>query len=159
MITARASIEELYRTHGHAVLRRARNILRSEEDAREVLHEVFVSLLGEPERVRAAALTTWLYSATTHACLNRLRNTRTRARILEAAKGLEDPHAPGSAEDAVVVRQILADVPEELARVAIHHYLDEMTHEEIAEVLGCSRRRVGDLLVRLGEHVTRRHRS
>lgn len=124
-----------------------------------MLHEVFVALLSEPAQVRAAALTTWLYSATTHACLNRLRNTRTRARILQASKGLDEARAPGSAEDAIAVRQILADVPDELARAAIHHYLDEMTHEEIAEVLGCSRRHVGDLLVRLGEHVTRRHRS
>jgi RNA polymerase sigma-70 factor (ECF subfamily) len=31
---------------------------------------------------------------------------------------------------------------------ALHHYLDELTHDEIAELLGCSRRHVGDLIAR-----------
>jgi RNA polymerase sigma-70 factor (ECF subfamily) len=40
-------------------------------------------------------------------------------------------------------------LPEPLGHVAVYYYLDELTHEEIAELLGCSRRHVGNLLVRL----------
>jgi RNA polymerase sigma-70 factor (ECF subfamily) len=47
-------------------------------------------------------------------------------------------------------------VPEELAQAAVYYYADEMTHEEIAEVLRCSRRHVGDLLERLHQEVGRR---
>lgn len=148
------SIETLYREHGHAILRRARRILGNEDDAREVLHDVFVTVIDRPDGFRGeSSITTWLYAATTNACLNRLRNQRTRARLLaEESPGADRPTAP-SAENAAVLRDLLARVPLELARVAVHLYADEMTHEEIARVLGCSRRHVGDLAMRLLESV------
>lgn len=144
------AIEEAYRRHGHHVLRRATRLLGNESDAREVLQEVFVSLLANPEQYEGrAALTTWLYRATTNACLNRIRDARTRRRILEAS-GSPEPARPGTApDDAAELRRLLVRLPEELARVAIHYHLDEMTHEEIASIMGCSRRHIGNLLERV----------
>lgn len=49
---------------------------------------------------------------------------------------------------------ILGRVPEDEARAAIHHHLDGMSHAEVAELLRCSRRRVGDLLERLRARVS-----
>jgi RNA polymerase sigma-70 factor (ECF subfamily) len=49
------------------------------------------------------------------------------------------------------LRGILRDLDEQLAYLAIYRFVDEMTHAEIAVQLGCSRRHVGDLLVRLEE--------
>jgi RNA polymerase sigma-70 factor (ECF subfamily) len=84
--------------------------------------------------------------------LNRLRNATNRARLLaEKVEPVEPAGASPSAETRAEVRQILAKVPEELARVAVYYYLDDMTHKEIADHLGCSRRHVGDLLVRFIE--------
>jgi RNA polymerase sigma-70 factor (ECF subfamily) len=40
-------------------------------------------------------------------------------------------------------------MPEELAKAAIYHFVDGLTHQEISEILGCSRRHVGDLLARI----------
>lgn len=147
---ASRTIEALYREHGHVVLRRARRILGNEEDAREVLHDVFVSFIDRPDAFRGqSSITTWLYSATTHACLNRLRNQRTRARLLTEGYVAPERSTAGGAESTAVLRDLLARVPVELAQVAIYFYADEMTHEEIARVLGCSRRHVGDLVERL----------
>jgi RNA polymerase sigma factor (sigma-70 family) len=151
---ATADVENVYRTHGHHVLRRATRILGNDADAREVLQEVFLSLLAHPSQFSgASSLTTWLYSSTTHACLNRLRNERTRARLLEA-HGPSVPSSKASPDDALEVQRLLARLPDELARVAIHYYLDEMTQEEIASMLGCSRKHVGRLLVRIDEAVS-----
>lgn len=139
----------MYRAHGHAVLGRARRLLGSDEEARDVLQEIFTGMLDGKTTFRGeSAVTTWLYSATTHGCLNRLRNAKTRARLL-AVETRSEVAGGADAESALLVRQLLARVPSDLAQVAIHHYVDEMTHEEIAEVLGCSRRHVGDLLERL----------
>jgi len=147
-LDARA-IESLYRAHGHHVQRRARRILGSEEDAREVLQDVFASLLEHEAGFRGdSTLTTWLYRATTNSCLNRLRNARTRAR-LQGARGRQEEGSPAGAEHAAIVRDLLTRVPEALAEVALLYYGDEMTHDEIARLLGCSRRHVGDLLERL----------
>lgn len=143
------AVEALYREHGHSVLRRARRLLRNDDDAREVLQEVFAVLLDRDDVFRGeSSITTWLYSATTNGCLNRMRNQKTRAKILDRHMPREETVDAG-AEAAVIVRQLLSTVSDELARVAVYYYVDEMTHDEIARVLSCSRRHVGDLVERL----------
>lgn len=146
-----ASLEQIYRLHGHVVLRRARRLLGNEEEAREVLQELFVSLVARPGAFQErSAVTTWLYSATTNLCLNRIRNLNSRTHLLGARYADASEAEAARAEAMVAARLMLARMPEELAAVAVHYYIEEMTHEEISEVLGCSRRRVGDLLVRVG---------
>ena len=57
------------------------------------------------------------------------------------------------ADDLALARQLLAGMPEDLARIAVYYYVDEMTHDEIASVMVCSPRHVGNLLDRLKSHV------
>ena len=56
--------------------------------------------------------------------------------------------APRS-EQIAQVRSLLARLPEPLAEVAVYYHVDGMTHEEIAAMIGCSRRQVGNLVERL----------
>jgi len=151
----RLDLDDAYRRHGPAVLRRARRLLGDDAEAEEVLQEVFVSLAARPEQFAGrSAMTTFLYSATTHLCLNRLRDQRRRHALLgqHAASGGQGPKGPlgadSEAECSSILRQLLSRMPAELAAPAVHHFMDEMTHDEIAEVLGCSRRHVGDLIAR-----------
>ncbi|MBI4816738.1 MAG: sigma-70 family RNA polymerase sigma factor [Deltaproteobacteria bacterium] len=158
MSFGRTEIEEAYRLHGHVVLRRARKILGDEDQAKEVLQEVFVSLVDRPHQFRGdSSILTWLYSATTHSALNRLRTRRTRDRIL-AAQGVGEPSQP-ALDRAVDARRILMRVSDELAQVAVYYYFDQMTHAEISEVLGCSRRQVGKLLERFHEAASKLERD
>jgi len=152
-------IERLYRSHGHIVLRRARMLLGSEPDAQEALQEVFASLLRAPEALRRArSVVGWLYQATTHFCLNYLRNLRTGARLLELHQPLPEA-AGGSAEALAEVRRLLAQMPADAAAAVVYHHLDGMTHDEVAEQLGCSRRQVGYLLERAQQSVARMEQS
>jgi len=146
-------IEAAYRAHGHHVERRARLILGNESDASEVAQEVFLSLVDHPEQFGAqSALSTWLYSATVNRCLNRLRDERTRARLLrERAGALPGPQHPPGAEHVVELRALLLRLPPELAQLAVYQLADEMSQDEIAEVMGCSRRQVRNLLARLAQ--------
>jgi len=150
-MTADASaVEQLYRSHGHIVLRRARYLLGSDADAHEALQDVFAELLRAPLALRApGALVRWLYQTTTHLCLNQLRNQRTSLRLLDRHVATVQPSTERPRGEALAaVRQVLARLPDELAAVVVYHHLDGMTHEEISEVLGCSRRQVGYLLER-----------
>ena len=152
----RVEIEAVYREHGHVVLRRARRILGNDTDAREVLQEIFLSLLDRPDQFdRRSAVTTFLYAMTTNACLNRLRNQRRRAGLL-AREARAEGAAAGEGGATLDAARLLADLPERLAQVAVHYFIDEMTHEEIAEVLGVSRRQVGNLVARVQEEARRR---
>jgi RNA polymerase sigma factor (sigma-70 family) len=147
----RAVLEQLYRDHGPAVLRRARQILQNEEEARDALQEIFLSLVDQPTFEQRGGTTAWFYIRTTNFCLNRLRDERNRARLRlergEAAPAI----APPRGELMMLARDALAQLPPQLAEVAIYYYCDEMTHDEIAALLACSRRHVGHLLERLRE--------
>jgi RNA polymerase sigma factor (sigma-70 family) len=145
--TGALDLERLYLDHGHVVLRRARRILGNEIDAGEVLQEVFLSLVERPEQFAAkSAFTSFLYAVTTNACLVLLRNSRRRAALLDRELEPRTRHAGPAAEARVAATALLRRLPERLARVAVYYYVDEMTHEEIAELLGLSRRQIGNLI-------------
>ena len=69
-----------YRAYGPALVRKAERILRSREDAVDVVHALFVDLI--PRWNRDVDLP-YLYRAVTNRCLNLLRDRGTRARLLE----------------------------------------------------------------------------
>ncbi len=147
----RGSIDDLYRKHGASVLRRARQLLGSDHEAREVLQELFVSLLEKPSQIdQARSITSWLYGATTHACLNRLRNAKTRGRLVNLhIVPLRVEATPAAIDDQAAARDLLAKMPDDLAQAATYYYFDELSQQEIAELMGCSRSHVGNLLERV----------
>jgi RNA polymerase sigma factor (sigma-70 family) len=151
-----ADIGDLYRLYGPSVYRRALQLLGQPQDAEEATHDVFAALMEQPKQFEGrSSMTTYLYSATTHLCLNRLRNARTRAVRLRAAFP-EPANAQGArAERIAMLRELLGKMPAELAEVAVYFYIDEMTHAEIATQLGCARRTVGDLLERARAYASR----
>jgi RNA polymerase sigma factor (sigma-70 family) len=152
--TGAFDVATLYRRYSASVVRRASQILRSSDDACEVLQEVFARLIARPDMLRRADHpATFLYVATTNACLNRLRDRRNRERLVEReVLPWIDELAPGSNQDRAIALDLLAKLPEDEASAAIYYYLDGMTHTEIAGALGCSRRHVGDLLERVQSH-------
>jgi RNA polymerase sigma-70 factor (ECF subfamily) len=159
-VSPRPSLEELYVSHGPAVLRRARQLLGDEAEAQEVLHDVFTSLLQDPGQFAGmSSAMTFLYRMTTNAALGRLRRRRTHERLLAAdQRGRQEPTQP-SPEAFVELRAWLLSLPDELARVAVYYHMDEMTQAELALVLGCSRQWVGKLLQQLAAHEQRRQRT
>lgn len=150
-----STIDELYRRYGPVVLRRARAILGDEEMARDVLQEVFVKVVEQKGRFRGeASPMTWIYRITTNLCLNRLRDGRRRAAILEERAKEMDPEVgavgagtggttPSTAEARLTLEAILQRVPEELWAIAVYYHVDHMTHAEIAQIMGVSRRTIG----------------
>jgi RNA polymerase sigma factor (sigma-70 family) len=145
----RDDLEEIYRRHAAAVFRRARRLMTSDADAQDVVHDVFLSLFERPQQFSGrSSLTTFLYSNATHACLSRIRNAKNRERLL---KQLSSEHAPATGQPPALMAQlhlhrVLISMPEQLARVAVYAWLDELSHAEIAELVGCSRRHVSNLL-------------
>ena len=71
-------IEGHYRRFGPMVLRRCRTLLRSDSQAEDVMHDVFVALLRSEDRLSDEAPAGLLLRVATNLCLNRLRATRRR---------------------------------------------------------------------------------
>lgn len=161
MATRGLDVETLYRTYGHSVLRRARQIMANDDDAGEILQEVFTGLVARPAQFDGrSAPSTFLYVVTTHACLARLRDRRNRMRLIDQhVRPWVTDLDPRSVETASQVRAVLGQLPDDEARATVYYYLDGMTHAEIAELLGCSRRHVGDLLERAGSRFAPREEA
>lgn len=146
-----AQVDSLFRSHGHIVLRRATSILRNRADAEELAQDLFASfLVKEILPAEGTEIVAYLYRATTNRALNLVRDRKTRSRLLDT-QGPAVGVAPARADVRAVAIEVLASLPEELASAAVYAFIDEMTHQEIADLLGCSRRHVGDLLERVME--------
>jgi RNA polymerase sigma-70 factor (ECF subfamily) len=143
---------QLYRLHAPSAVRCARRLLHSEADACEVVHDVFLSLLQKPGQYSGVGtFRAFLHAAVRHASLNRLRRHTTDLRIMrEVAISIHTgAFSPNCPERATTLSATLRQLPRPLAMVAVYYHLQECTHDEIAQKLGCSRRHVGDLIERL----------
>src|SRR5262252_6584051 len=70
---------QAYERYGRALIRKAERILRNQEDARDVVHALFVDMLQKKENEPDLP---YLYRAVTHRCLTFLRDEKNRARLL-----------------------------------------------------------------------------
>lgn len=136
----------LYSRYSRSVLRLAKRLLRDDEAAKDAMQEVFLRVLRVEDLDRFAPNPmAWLYRTTTNLCLNRLRDLRRRGQLLSTWKVSEE-FIVGDAEARLSLQRILAVVPEELQDIAVYYYVDELSHEEIAGIVGVSRRTVGNRL-------------
>ena len=140
----RPEIEALYRKFGPSVLRRARALLGEEQAARDAMQEVFIRALRAGEDFRAdASPMTWLYRITTNYCLNLIRDRSRRAQLLAKAGGPAATTAPATTDELLTVRRLLRDVDPELKEIAVYYFVDQLNQDEIAALLGVSRRTIG----------------
>ena len=121
-------------------------------DAEEVVHEIFVKVIEHIDRFRAeSSPTTWLYRMTTNHCLNRLRDRNRRAELWRehADPRWSNPIADADQETIAFLREFWRTLDDELVEVGVYYFIDGITHAEIARIVGCSDRTVGNRLARL----------
>ncbi len=135
--------------HGPAIFRRCRQLLGDDDAAHDAVQEVFLRMLGRGPSFRGGSSPlTWLYAVATNHCLQQLRNARLRERKLGA---LADPNPAWSgagAEDRLLWQAILGEQDESTQRVALLRHVDGFTLEEVAQLVGLSRKTVARKLDR-----------
>jgi RNA polymerase sigma factor (sigma-70 family) len=135
---------EPYDRYGPALLRKAERMLQDRDEAQDIVQGLFLDLLQRPNG--PAAELPYLYRAVTHRCLNHLRDRRHRVELLantdQALRGL----ARTRLDDRVVDRQLLASLADRLDvqtwEILVYHFVDDMTQDEIAALIGTSRKTV-----------------
>ncbi|HEY5611514.1 MAG TPA: sigma-70 family RNA polymerase sigma factor [Thermoanaerobaculia bacterium] len=152
-----SAYETLVRTSTAPLLRTARRILRSEEDAREALQETFLAVWKSIGKFQSQSrLTTWLHRIAINACLMRLRSRNRVPEVDDIEKYLprflEDGHqiessvaweSPESmlqeSELRAFVRRSIDQLPDSYRIVLLLRDIEELSTEETAEVLGITR--------------------
>jgi RNA polymerase sigma factor (sigma-70 family) len=139
-------LDRIYQRYSKSVYRRAFQLLGDQAAAEDSTQEVFVRVMRAGGSVPAEPTpTAWLYRVTTNLCLNRLRDHTRQQALLASTYAVEAAVAP-TAEARTTVSQILDRVPEELQEAAIYFFVDGLTYDEIAPLLGVSRRTVSNRL-------------
>jgi RNA polymerase sigma-70 factor, ECF subfamily len=134
-------VEVLSRQYGPMVLRRCRRLLRNEEEALDACQDVFVRVLERHEQLDAAYPSSLLFRIATNVCLNRIRD-RKRApstgeeRLLAAIASAEDPGAESEAR--LLLDWLFGRHPESSRTMAVLHFVDGLTFEDVARHTGMS---------------------
>jgi RNA polymerase sigma-70 factor (ECF subfamily) len=147
---------DLYERYGRALLRKAERLLQCRADAQDVVHALFIDLL---EKNKNDVDLPYLYRAVTNRCLTHLRDESNRARLLAhhevALRGPVRTHLDERAIDLDLLAKLLVELDETGAEVLAYHYFDDMTQDEVASLLGLSRKTIGHRLERIREAATR----
>jgi RNA polymerase sigma-70 factor, ECF subfamily len=132
--------------YGPALLRKAERILGSREDAKDVVQALFIDLLekdAEPDLP-------YLYRAITNRCLSHLRDETNRARLLahhdETLRGPPRTRCEERVIDLDLLLKACRTLDEVCLEILVFRFYDDMTQEEIAAVVGLSRKTVGKKL-------------
>ena len=138
----RDEVKRLYAQFAPVVYRRARLLLARDADAWDVVQEVFERMLTHGAGFRGEARPmTWVYRVTTNLALNHIRSRKLREPLLTVV-----PAEPSTEIDQVEARQLLdrwlGKLDEREIEVATLLYIDGLTQQEVADVLGLSRKTI-----------------
>ncbi len=163
-MTTSDNIERLFRDHYNQMLRLAFALLQDENAARDIVHDVFASVLGNSS-ASAACLNSagvadslrgadavepvtaqYLLRATRNRCLNRLRHLSVRERIhglyLLDLEDSENPDWPDEATFLEINQTVESELSGNCRDVVKLRFQKGMDTKKIASILGISRQAV-----------------
>ena len=138
----RAAFDRLVERHQRDVYRLCFRYVNNHEDAADLAQDSFVKAYRAIGRFRGdSAFSTWLYRIAVNTCLN-FRSARRLAQE-ELSETLADPGAPVSQrmqerELSQQVRDAVTRLPEKQRATLILKIYHDLTHEEVAGILGSS---------------------
>jgi len=158
--------EVIYNTHHRRVLNLCRYLLNSPDKAEDASHEVFLRAHAKLDSYNPAfPLSTWLLKIASNYCIDLLRRRKAEQRIFNTDPGEHyEPASSGTsplgevltAERGHNVRRALAGLTEKYRVPLVLAYYNELSYEEISEILGVERTQVAVLIFRGKEHLRQR---
>jgi RNA polymerase sigma-70 factor (ECF subfamily) len=150
-----AAFTELVEKYKQPVINLAYRTLRDLTEAEDLAQNVFVQVHKSAARYKSTAkFSTWLFTIARNLCLNEIRRrSRHPAESLDAPRSEQEdqplqqfedkataspPESVLQGELAQQIDSALADLPENQRSAILLCRQEELSYEEIAEVLGCS---------------------
>ncbi len=159
---ARADIERTYRQYFQIVRDKCARMLRDPTEAQDVAQETFARLwIRRGDIADARAVVAWLYRTSTRIAVDSYRRGRHQRRAPldeEAGEGVPTGvtgDATGRMDAIRLLEQIAGGAPARELEVVILCRVDELSHDEIAEITGTSSRTVRRLLARFDQRLAR----
>lgn len=151
-------VNELYRTLGPLIRSRCARLLGDPGLAEDATQEVFIRMIRKAgDLPDATAYLKWLYRVSTNYCLNWIRDNR-RLEYRAPEELPERGRAP-ELEERLALRQVLDavlhDADERMQQVFVYAFVDGLTQDEVADLIGVSRRAVVKRIKRLRDRLER----
>ena len=158
-----AAFKYLVDTYKDRVFNTAIGIVQNAEDAEDVAQEVFIQVFRSVQNFKAESkLSTWIYRITTTRALDLLRSRKSKKRfgIIQRLFGegnepemeIPDFNHPGVAldrkENAARLFKAIGQLPENQKIAFTLHKLEDISYQEVSEVMGTSVAAVESLLHR-----------
>lgn len=156
--------EKLVELHKNRVFRLAYRFLGNYQDAQDAAQEIFIKVY----RARAgysprAKFTTWLYAICKNTCLKKL--LKKKLSTVSVSENIEldentvtrqiaDTHTPTPEESTLnnekvlIIKQAIDSLPENQKMAVILYRYEQLSYDEISEIMGLSAKAVKSLLHR-----------
>lgn len=129
--------DALYRKFGPMVLRRCQFLLKDEEKALDAMQDVFVRIIERSESLTSMC-SSFFYTVATRVCLNKMRSDKVRWApqiddLLDTIADTCSAQHEDLTDASMLLDTIFSDTKEDTRNMAVLHYVDGLTYEEVAE--------------------------
>ena len=140
-MTHRTDIEKLFKKHYAQMHRQAAMLLHDDDLARDIVHDVFCTLLNG--NIAVTALTpSYLLRAVRNRCLNHIRDLDVHGRVLGMYFTEMDEYDEEDRPDEATILEIYSiisdDLPEQCRRVIELRFVSGLKFEAVAREMGIS---------------------
>ena len=154
----RKEIESLFNTHYTQMYHLALTLLFDEAESKDVVSDVFASLLSGRVVMRAVNAKAFLLASVHHRCLNVLQHKQVRERFARLlAEDTDTFVSDNMVEEQMQMEELMCYVRDNLSpleqKIFRLRYLREMTCQEVAETLNISRQTVHTHLKQMVEKI------
>ena len=143
----RKEIESLFKTHYTQMYHLAFTLLFDEAESKDVVSDVFASLLSGKVVMRADNAKAFLLVSVRHRCLNVLQHKQVQERFARLlTEDADTTYSGNTAEEQMQMEEMMRYVQSNLSPMEQNvfrlRYLREMTCQEVADALNVSRQTV-----------------
>jgi RNA polymerase sigma-70 factor (ECF subfamily) len=138
----KSELEILFKTHYTAMYRLAVSLLYDADEARDIVSDIFASLLDGGMAIRSDNARGFLLTCVRNGCINVIRHKQMRERFIKLYSTAAEPQDCGL-EDSVMLAELREYIDTQLPplsrRIFILRYLQDLTCQQVADVVGVSR--------------------
>ena len=138
----KSELEILFKTHYAVMYRLAVSLLYDADEARDVVSDVFASLLDGGLAIRTDNARGFLLTCVRNGCINVIRHKQMRERFIRLYSTGTEPLATDP-DDTMMLAELRDYIDNQLPplsrRIFTLRYLEDMTCQQVAEVMGVSR--------------------
>ncbi len=137
-----SELEILFKTHYAAMFRLAMSLLYDEDESKDVVSDVFASLLGGGLAIRSDNARGFLLTCVRNSCINVIRHKQMRERFMKLYSNRAEPLADGP-DDSLTLAELREYIDNNLPplsrRIFTLRFLHDMTCQQVADAVGVSR--------------------